>query len=110
MTELFESPLSGEELPVVARLVRHDWSARVLYQVERANEWVLTWTDGINVWYEEWHSGELALLRLAALFRAEDQGVGLVHQSDVGVDAVRFRDVAEDFLSRTVHDEVPDRT
>lgn len=105
MVETFESPITGEELPVVAHYRAHHWSARLLYDVEAAHEWILTWTDGINVWVEEWHESHVALARLAALVAAVERDVFLVHRGDLGdlgVAQRRFEDEVERFISRTV--------
>lgn len=93
----------GRRLPVVARHGGHDWTAWVLYRVEAAHEWVLTWTDGINVWLEEYDQAWHALARLAALTAAVEQDVFLVHGSDVGSGRVVFVSEVERFVSRTVH-------
>lgn len=105
MPELFESPLTGEELPVVGHYVQHHWSARVLYQVEAAREWVLTWTDGINVWYEEWDRSYEALARLAALAAAVERESFLRHRASSELswrDRREFVDHVEHFIDRTV--------
>lgn len=105
-TNLYEL-LDGRRLPVAAEHHGHDYSAYVLHDVEAAHEWLLTWTDGINHWLEEWHLPEHAFARLAALVRACDQQVFLAHQVDevYGVTgaARAFEDEVERFMSRVVH-------
>lgn len=95
----------GRELPVTAEHQGHDYVAYVLYDVDAAHEWLVTWTDGINVWLEEYHHPWHAYARLAALVAAVEQQVFLVH--DPGVHGTRDRDrfveEAERLVRRTVH-------
>lgn len=95
----------GERLPVVAEYHGVDYDAYVLHNVEAAGEWVVTWTDGINHWVEEYDYPWHAFARLAALVAAADQQVFLVHDpSNRGATEGRaFREEAERFVSRTVH-------
>lgn len=99
----------GRVLPVAAEHHGHDYAAYVLHEVDAAFPWVLTWTDGINHWLEEWSLPEVAFARLAALVRACDQQVFLVHVVDEVADGdddggrAAFEDEAERFLSRAVH-------
>lgn len=105
MTELNESTLDGELLPIMAQYESHYWSACVLYRAEAIHEWELQWTDGINSWVEEhdkpWH----AFARLAALVAAVEQDVFLVHDLQGGdpVAHAAVVDEVERFVSRTVH-------
>lgn len=94
----------GRQLPVVAEHQGHDYTAYVLYDVEAAHEWVLTWTDGINHWLEAWDYPWHAYARLAALVAACEQQVFLVHEpapNEVGSRA--FVEEAERLVRRTVH-------
>jgi hypothetical protein len=91
------------DVPVVAHVVYHDWSARVLHDVEAAGEWPVTWTDGINVWFERYDYPWHALARLAALVAAVEQEVFLVHDVTNRGEQATFVDEAERFVSRTVH-------
>jgi hypothetical protein len=95
----------GEHLPVVAEYVQHDYTAWVLYRVEAAHEWLVTWTDGINQWCEEYDYPWHAFARLAALVAACDQQVFLVHDpSNRGpAEGEAFREEADRFVARTVH-------
>lgn len=98
----------GRELPVVAEHHGTDYVAYVLRDAEAEHGWILTWTDGINHWYEEWDRPWHAYARLAALVAAADQQVFLVHDLQDGNSAAHaeFRTAVETFLARTVH--VPD--
>lgn len=103
MTETYYLEEDGEALPVVAHHVSHDWSARVLYDVEAASEWVLTWTDGINEWVERYDYPWHAYTRLAALIATVEQDVFLVHRSDDPHGPLDFVEESERFIRRTVH-------
>lgn len=96
---------SGERLPVAAEYCGSDYTVYVLRRAGSSREWVVTWNDGINHWYEEWDHPELAFARLAALVAAANQQTFLVH--DPGArgdhDVVAFQNEVERFLSRTVH-------
>lgn len=66
--------------------------------------WIVTWTDGVNWWFEDgyelpWH----ALARLAALVAAAEQQVFLVHDVESRGERAPFVEEAERFVSRTVH-------
>ncbi len=75
------------------------------YNIEASSEWELHWTDGINVWIEEWHYPWHALARLAALVAAVEQDVFLVHDLQDGnpVTHAAFVEEVENFIARTVH-------
>ena len=100
-TSYAPSVFDGKLLPVTARFESHDWSATVLYRIEASHEWELQWTDGINVWVEEWIYAWHAYARLAALVAAVEQDVFLVHGSEE--DHAAFVDEVERFVARTVH-------
>lgn len=110
---------SGELVPVTAT---HRFDHATIWLLRREDDvlddatsdeptqrWVLTWTDGINDWVEEWDDAAVAYCRLAALVTAVESGTYLVHEDTVheGVDAWRSRRAfvveVERFLSRTVH-------
>lgn len=95
----------GRHLPVVAEHHGHDYAAWVLHDVEAFHEWVLTWTDGINHWLEEYHLPWHAYARLAALIAAVEQGVFLVHDLQDGDLAAHEAvvDAIERFIARSVH-------
>lgn len=95
----------GRLLPVTAEHHGHDYAAYVLHDVETFHEWLLTWTDGINVWLEEYHHPWHAYARLAALVAAAEQDVFLVHDLQDGDPAARDAvvDEVERFVSRVVH-------
>jgi hypothetical protein len=102
----------GELVPVVAEHHGGDYTAWVLRRDLDADahehEWVVTWTDGINHWLEEYDESWHAYARLTALVAACDQDVFLVHAVGHGdVVNVSARDAfvseAERFVSRTVH-------
>lgn len=97
----YELP-SGEALYVAARHYGDDYSAYVLPRDE--GNWVVTWTDGINHWVEEFEQPWHAYARLAALIAAVEQQVFLVHDAHRQPDELlRFVDEVERFVSRTVH-------
>lgn len=98
--DLDEEP---RDVPVVAHYRARHWSARVLHDVEAAGEWALTWTDGINVWFERYDYPWHALTRLAALIAAVEQEVFLVHRSDDPHGPLDFVEESERFVRRTVH-------
>lgn len=94
----------ARDVPVICEYRAHHWTARVLYDVEAGGEWPVTWTDGINLWFERYAFPWQALARLAALVAAVEQDVLLVH--DPGArdgDDRAFVDEAERFVRRTVH-------
>lgn len=97
----YELP-SGETLHVAARHYGDDYSAYVLPRDE--GDWVVTWTDGINHWVEEYEQPWHAYARLAALVAAVEQRVFLVHdgQRQPG-ELPLFVSEVERFVSRTVH-------
>lgn len=108
-TETYELG-DGRDVPVVVSWRRRDYSARVLRvddgdHDDVAGEWLLTWTDGVNEWLEEYELPWLALARLAALVAAAEQDVFLVHDpSNRGNrDGVAFHNIATNFIARTVH-------
>lgn len=107
MTETYELA-DGRVVPVLAEWTRHDYSARVL-RLDGGDErdsielCALTWTDGINVWYEEYELPWNALARLAALVAAAEQDVFLVHRSDDPRGPLDFVEESERFVRRTVH-------
>lgn len=109
MTGEYYDLWNGRVLPVVTTWARRDYTAHVLrgHDDERdvAGEWILTWTDGINIWLEEYELPWQALARLAALVAAAEQDVFLVHPpSSRGINEGRaFVEEAERFVSRTVH-------
>lgn len=108
MTETFQLD-DDRVVPVLTRWVRHDYSAHVLRldegdERDALGETALTWSDGINVWYEEYEFPWLALARLAALVAAVEQDVFLVHDEVAHPgDERRFLDDANRFVCRTVH-------
>lgn len=94
----------GRELAVAAWHPGHDYEARVLHAVEAAHEWVVTWTDGINEWVEEFDEPWHAYARLAALVAACEQDVFMVHDETRGHhEKLAFVSEVERFVSRTVH-------
>lgn len=100
----------GRLVPVLCEVLRRDYAAYVLRIDEGdpddvAGVWALTWTDGINWWYEEYEFPWLALARLAALVAAVEQDVFLVHDpSNRGnAEGLAFLEEAERFVRRTVH-------
>lgn len=108
MTAYYELD-DGRVLPVETSWARHDYTARVLRGHDDprdvAGEWLLTWTDGINVWLEEYEFPWQALARLTALVAAVEQQVFMVHDpSNRGeAESRAFVREAERFVSRTVH-------
>lgn len=109
MRELYELD-DGQLVPVVIKWQRHHYSARVVRvddgpEDEVDGTWALTWTDGINVWYEEYELPWQAIARLAALVAAAEQEVFLVHDpSNRGAaEGAAFVEEAERFVARTVH-------
>lgn len=105
MTSNMYELTDGRRLPVAAEHHGHDYVAYVLHDVEAAHEWLLTWTDGINVWLEEYHLPWHAYARLAALVAAAEQDVFLVHDLQDGDVAAHEAVVVEveRFVARTVH-------
>lgn len=94
----------GRVLPVTAEHHGHDYWAWVLHDVDARRKWVITWTDGINHWLEEYELPWHAYARLAALIAAVEQQVFLVHDAHRQPDEMlRFVDEVERFVSRTVH-------
>lgn len=95
----------GRVLDVTAEHHGADYSAYVLHAVEAFHEWVLTWTDGINHWLEEYHQSWHAYARLAALVAAAEQDAFLVHDLQDGDPVARRAvvDEVERYVSRTVH-------
>lgn len=104
-TNFSPSATDGKLLPVIAEYPSHHWSARVLHRVGVTREWELHWTDGINVWFEDYERPWHALARLAALVAAVEQDVFLVHdlQEDSPGTHAAVVDEVERFVSRTVH-------
>lgn len=108
--DLFELT-DGRKLPVTAEYHGVDFAAWVLRDVNEeppaegyVGGWIVTWTDGINVWFEDdyelpWH----ALARFAALVAACEQQVFLVHDVESRGERAAFVAEAERFVSRTVH-------
>lgn len=98
----------GREVAVVAEYDGHNFVAWVLHDVDATMPFPVTWTDGINHWFEEWSNVSVALTRFAALIRAAESNTFFVHAIDHG-DAVNtqaaraFEDLAEQFISRVVH-------
>lgn len=95
----------GRSLPVVAEYDGHDYRAYVLHDADASAEWILTWNDGINFWYEEYDYPWHVFARLAALVAAADQQVLLVHDLQDG-DPITHAAVVEEvenFIARTVH-------
>lgn len=98
----------GRQVGVVAEYNGHDFVAWVLHDADASAPWPVTWTDGINQWFEEWHDVSVALARFAALIRAAESDTFFVHQVDEGDrvngnGARHFEDLAERFISRVVH-------
>ena len=93
----------GRLVPVAAEHYGVSYHAWVLHDVEAANPWLVTWTDGINHWLDAWPSVEVAFARLAALVCACDQQTFLVHHGEDHPSRAAFRVEVERFLSRTVH-------
>lgn len=92
-------------LPVVAEHHGVHYAARVLRDVDADDEWITTWTDGINEWVERYEYPWHALARLAALVAAVEQDVFLVHDPSNRGEAehAAFVEEADRFVSRTVH-------
>lgn len=95
--------LDGWSYPVVASFHGHGYSAYVLHAVEEGNQWVVTWTDGINRWVERYDEPWHALGRLASLVAACEQDVFLVHDVVNRGEREAFLDEVERYVSRTVH-------
>jgi len=91
------------DVPVVAVFDGHNWSGRGLHDVESAGEWAVTWSDGINTWFERYDYPWHALTRFAALVAAVEQDVFLVHDTDDPRRLLDFVEESERFLSRVVH-------
>lgn len=85
---------------VIAEYRERDYTAVL---VQRDEGFVLSWTDGINIWDENWDDVSVALTRLAALIRAADGGTFLVHDVQNRDEGRYFESEAERFISRTVH-------
>lgn len=103
--ETYYLEADGEALPVVAAHHGVHYAARVLRDVASDDEWVLTWTDGVNEWVERYEHAWHAFARLAALVAAVEQDVFLVHDpTNRGpAEHAAFLGEAERFVSRTVH-------
>ncbi len=93
----------GRRLPVIAEFSGVDYDAYVLQEVEAAHEWLVTWSDGINEWLEEYDYPWHALARFTALVAACEQQVFLVHDVESRGERAAFVEEAERFVSRTVH-------
>lgn len=92
-------------LGVVAEYPGHDWTGRVLHDVEAFNPWLVVWTDGVNEWVEPFLEVHHALARLAALVVAAEAHTGFV-QRDLNENPAgrrAFEDEVERFVSRVVH-------
>jgi hypothetical protein len=107
--DLFELG-DGRRVPVTAEYRGVHFAAYVLRDVDGddvedyVGGWIVTWTDGINWWFEDgyelpWH----ALARLAALVAAAEQHVFVVHDVENRGEQAAFVAEAERFVSRTVH-------
>lgn len=107
--DLFELG-DGTKVPVTAEYHGVDFAAYVLRSApnaasdDYAGGWIVTWTDGINWWFEDdyelpWH----ALARLAALVAATEQQVFLVHDVESRGEQKPFVNEVERFVARTVH-------
>lgn len=95
---------NGERwLGVVATYEARDWNGRVLHDVSGSHPWIVTWTDGVNVWVELWHDVSVALTRFASLIRAAESNTFLVHDVASRDEGRYFEDLAERFISRVVH-------
>lgn len=99
----------GRLVPVLCEVLRRDYAAYVLRIDEGdpddvAGVWALTWTDGINWWYEEYEFPWLALGRLTALVAAVEQDVFMVHTSlDDREGPPALVEEVNRFTRRTVH-------
>lgn len=102
MTVPFELT-DGTLVPVAAEYDGVHFHAFVLHNVEAAAPWIVTWTDGINWWDERWDDVVVTFARFAALLRASEQEVWLVHNAETHETQVAFAAEAERFLSRVVH-------
>lgn len=92
-------------LPVVAEYPGHDWTGRVLHDVEAFHPWLLVWTDGVNEWVEPFLEVHHALARFTALIVAAESHTFLVDR-DLDTNVVgrqRFEREVERFVSRVVH-------
>lgn len=100
----------GTMVPVTSEYHGVDFTAYVLRHApdvgpdDYVGGWIVTWTDGINWWFEDdyelpWH----ALARFAALVAACEQQVFLVHDLESRGEQYAFVEEAERFVSRTVH-------
>lgn len=95
----------GRYAKVVAEFHGSDYVAYTLHDVDAANPWIVTWTDGINTWLEAYELAWHGLARLAAVVAAAEQDVLLVDdlQDD---DYTRHQKVVgqiEDLIARQVH-------
>lgn len=99
----FEDEHGERWLPVLARVVQRDWSAVVLDDEQQEYGFVVTWTDGINVWTERYEFVGVALARFAALVQAVTSNVFLVHDTYDPAALREFENEANGFFTRTVH-------
>lgn len=95
----------GRRLPVITEYHGEHYAAYVLRDVAVEREWVLTWTDGVNVWYEDYDYPWHAFARLASLVAAAEQDVLMVHDLQDGNPTTHAAVVeeVENFIARTVH-------
>jgi len=82
------------------------WSGVVLHDPDGFHPWILTWTDGINVWNEGWHDVSVALTRFAALVRAADTDRFLTHPAESRAGSRAFATRSEEFLEAVIQPHV----
>ena len=111
--ELFELT-DGTMVPVISEYAQHDFTAYVLhrptddklrYVGDYVGGWIVTWTDGINWWFEDdYELPWQALARFASVIAAIEQQVFVVHTAEeLGPERRAFVEEAERFVARTVH-------
>ena len=107
--ELFELT-DGRQVPVTGEYHGVDFAAFVLRDApdvepdDYVGGWIVTWTDGINWWFEgNYELPWQALARFAALVAACEQQVFLVHDGEDPDQRDAFVVEANRFVARTVH-------
>lgn len=84
---------------VIAEYRERDYTALL---VQRSDEFVLSWTDGINLWEEVYAAPETGLVRLATLIRGVATSQFFANQWDPIDGAPTFVDDVEAFFDRTL--------
>lgn len=95
----------GRFARVVAEFHGVDYVAYTLHDVDAVNPWLVTWTDGINVWLEAYELAWHGLARLAAVVAAAEQGVFLIDdlRDDDYTRHEKVVEQIESLIARQVH-------